>query len=231
MLNYVEKRPDGYWVTYDEPDNKARLWLSAQQRLESRSANCTGQACIEGSFETNEKEAWVPAWYTRGADRCRRDADWFFEIRNLEPWGNEDDLAMEHYLRQGFEKWGTVAGQTTANKLIIYKRTGNQQELPTQTSTEGLPGLSSRGLRNSLRSPTATPDLPLHLPVASIRRLPIRCRSTSATRSGWKATTSTTQQPLRPGDTIRLTLYWRAQQPIFENYKVFNQSFYAPTVP
>ena len=35
MLSYFDKRPAGYWVTYDEPDNKARFGFPAQQRLES----------------------------------------------------------------------------------------------------------------------------------------------------------------------------------------------------
>lgn len=31
---------------------------------------------------------------------------------------------------------------------------------------------------------------------------------------------------LRPGDMIHLTLYWQAQQPITQSYKVFNQSYF-----
>ena len=36
----------------------------------------------------------------------------------------------------------------------------------------------------------------------------------------------TYQPPLKPGDTFRLALYWRAQRPLAKSYKVFNQSFY-----
>ena len=32
--------------------------------------------------------------------------------------------------------------------------------------------------------------------------------------------------PLNPGDSFRLTLYWRAQTPIDQSYKVFTQSYY-----
>ena len=38
------------------------------------------------------------------------------------------------------------------------------------------------------------------------------------------------EPPLDPGETFQLTLYWRAQQPISESYKVFNQSYYGDAV-
>ncbi len=34
------------------------------------------------------------------------------------------------------------------------------------------------------------------------------------------------EEPLRQGDLIDLTLYWRAQKPLSESYKVSNQAFY-----
>ena len=34
------------------------------------------------------------------------------------------------------------------------------------------------------------------------------------------------EKPLRPGDNIHLTLYWRGQKPIDRSFKVFNQAFY-----
>ena len=34
------------------------------------------------------------------------------------------------------------------------------------------------------------------------------------------------QKPLQPGDVIHLKLYWQAQKPIDESYKVFNQSYF-----
>ena len=149
MLNYDEKRPDGYWVTYDEPDNKARFGFPLNNGWKVI-GELYRTGVLAGSFESNEKEAWVPAWYTRGTDRCRREADWFFEIRNLEPWGNEDSLAMEHYLRQGFEKWGTVQvnGQRQNDHLSAHRQ-------PIGTTYAGLygwaSGLSTGGVHGPLR--------------------------------------------------------------------------------
>jgi hypothetical protein len=141
-------------VAYDEPDNKARFGFPLNNGWKViGELYRTGE--LSGYFDSSEKEAWVPAWYTRGVDRCPRDASWFFEIRNLEPWADEDALAMEHYLRQGFEKWGRVQ-VNGRDKLIIYQRTGNQQDYPTQAPNDGLRTFAPRTmppLRRQRRCP------------------------------------------------------------------------------
>ena len=179
---------------------------------------------LGGYFDTSEKEAWVPAWYTRGVDRCPREADWFFEIRNLEPFSNEDELAMEHYLRQGFEKWGkvTVGG---LDKLIIYQRTGNHLEFPTQTPNEGLRTFAFEDFAAGFDA-NALASLPLTYPSVdpAIENVLGINFNNLITLEGYAIDYP---QPLRPGDTIRLTLYWRGQQPIAANYKVFNQMYAA----
>ena len=222
MLNYAEKRPAGYWVTYDEPDYKALFgfpnnngWKVVGELIRN------GE--IQGPFETNEEEAWLPSWYTRGYERCRRDAEWFFEIRNLEPFGNEDFLLMEHYLREGFEKWGRVE-IGGVKKMTIYRRTGAQLELPTQTSEEGLPIFRFEEYAASFDA-NALPTLPLTYPMVDPPVTnPMHVNlGNQIWLEGYGLEYPT---PLRQGDEIRLTLYWRAQQPIDGNYKVFNQIYF-----
>ena len=222
MLNYAAKKPAGYWVVYDEPDNKARFGFPLNNGWKVI-GELYRQGVLQGSFESNEKEAWVPAWYTRGADRCRRDAGWFFEIRNLEPWADEDELAMEHYLRQGFEKWGKVQ-VNGRDKLIIYKRTGNHQEYPTQAPNEGLPTWHYEEYAAAFDD-HARADLPLTYPsVDPPIANPMSVNLGNAiTLEGYAIDY---EEPLRPGDAIYLTLYWRAQKPIDKSYKVFNQSYF-----
>jgi hypothetical protein len=226
MLNYFVERPAGYWVTYDEPDNKARFGFPLNNGWKTV-GELYRQGVIEGYFDSNEKEAWVPAWYTRGIERCPRDADWYFEIRNLEPWSTEDELKMEHYLRQGFEKWGKVQVEGR-DKMIIYKRTGNHLEFPTQVANEGLPVFRFEETAAAFDA-TAAPNLPLTYPsVDPAIAHPLRVNfDDTIWLEGYDVDYP---QPLRPGDTIRLTLYWRGQQPILDNYKVFNQ-LYAPGGP
>jgi hypothetical protein len=136
-------------------------------------------------------------------------------------------MAMEHYLRQGFEKWGkvTVDGQ---DKLIIYQRTGNHLEFPTQTPNAGLRTFAFEDFAASFDA-NALADLPLTYPSvdpAIAHPLGINF-SDLITLEGYAIDYPT---PLQAGDTIRLTLYWRGQQPITANYKVFNQ-MYAPDGP
>ncbi|BAM01286.1 MULTISPECIES: glycosyltransferase family 39 protein [Caldilinea] len=222
LLNYFEKRPAGYWTPYEEPDNKARFGFPLNNGWKTI-GELYRTGVLTGSFETTEKEAWVPAWYTRGAERCRRDAQWFFQIRNLEPWSTQDELAMEHYLRQGFEKWGRVQ-VNGEDKLIIYKRTGVHQEYPSQAPNEGLPVFRAEEYIESFDR-HALADFPLTYPsVDPPIAYPLQVNlGNLITLEGYDIRY---EKPLRPGDNIYLTLYWRAQRPIDKSYKVFNQVFF-----
>ena len=207
---------------YDEPDNKARFGFPLANGWKTI-GELYRTGVISGSFESNEKEAWVPAWYTRGEDRCRRDAQWFFEIRNLEPWADEDALAMEHYLREGFEKWGRVQ-VNGRDKLIIYQRTGNHIEYPTQAPVDGLPTYRAEDFAAAFDA-NALADLPLTYPSVDppiANPLDVNLGDL-ITLEGYDIQY---EQPLRPGDNIYLTLYWRAQRPIDKSFKVFNQSYF-----
>ena len=69
---------------------------------------------------------------------------------------------MEHYLRQGFEKWGKVQVEG-ADKLIIYKRTGNHLDFPTQTPNDGLKTYTFEDFAGAFDA-SAGPGLPLTYP-------------------------------------------------------------------
>ncbi len=222
LQNWQTQRPAGYWVPYSEPDNKAIFGFPLSNGWKVvGTLYATGQ--ITGDYETNEKEAWVPAWYTRGQRRCQRTADWFFQIDNLEPFDEGDRLYMEHILRQGFEKWGKVT-INGADRMIIYQRTGVHHDFPTQLPTENLPvyPLADYGVHFDQLAqaafPLTYPEVnqpigdPLHINLGNQIWL-----------EGYDIDYP---KPLRPSDTIELTLYWRAQQVITQSYKVFNQSFY-----
>ncbi len=222
MLDYFEKRPAGYWVTYEEPDDKARFGFPLNNGWKVI-GELYRQGVLSGPFDSSEKEAWVPAWYTRGAERCTRDAEWFFEIRNLEPFSSKDRRNMEDYLRQGFVKQATVQ-VNGRNKLIIYERTGERRENPAQDPTDGLPVYDFAALTASYDA-NAAPDLPLTYPsVDPPIANPLHINFGDLIWLEGYAIDHPT--PLQPGDAIRLTLYWRAQRPMEENYKVFNQVYY-----
>jgi hypothetical protein len=136
LRTWPQHRPAGYWVPYAEPDDKALFGFPLANGWKVVGV-LYQQGVIQGDFETNEKEAWVPAWYTGGQERCGRTAEWYFEVDNLEPFNDGDRLAMEHFLRSGFEKWAKVE-INGADRMIIYKQTGARLDFPTQQSTTGL---------------------------------------------------------------------------------------------
>ncbi len=222
MLNYAELRPAGYLTTYTEPDDKARFGFPLNNAWKVV-GELYRDGTISGPFETSEKEAWVPAWYSRGEDRCRREAEWFFEIRNLEPFSNEDAMAMEHYLREGFEKVGRVQVGGT-DKLIIYERTGAKSDFPTQAPVDGLPIYAYEEYAAAFDA-NAAANLPLTYPsVDPAIANPLDINFGNLIRLEGYAIEHPT--PLRQGDEIKLTLYWRGQAPIPASYKVFNQVIY-----
>lgn len=222
LFNYDTMRPAGYWTPWDEPDDKARFGFPLDNGWKVV-GELYRTGVMAGPFDSSEKEAWVPAWYARGEERCRRDADWFFEIRNLEPWSNRDQRTMEAYLREGFEKWGRVQ-VGGVDKMIIYQRTGVKLDDPTATPVEGLPIFHQEGYAAAF-DVAAGPIFPLTYPAVDPKTMtPIGANFENLiTLEGYTLDAPT---PLRSGDTFRLTLYWRAQQPIDENYKVFNQVYF-----
>lgn len=222
LRTWHQNRPAGYWAPYEEPDDKALFGFPLANGWKVVGA-LYDQGVIHGSFETNEKEAWVPAWYTRGQLRCGRTADWYFQIHNLEPFNDGDRLKMEHFLRSGFEKWGKVE-INGADRMIIYHRTGARLDFPTQQPNDGLRTFPLDEYRLSFDL-LARPAMTLTYPAVA-RPIGNPLHANLGNQIWLEGYDIRHPKPLRAGDTIHLTLYWRAQEPIAANYKVFNQSYY-----
>ena len=222
LQNWQTQRPAGYWVPYSEPDNKAIFGFPLANGWKVV-GTLYAEGQIAGDYETNEKEAWVPAWYTRGERRCQRTAQWFFQIDNLEPFDEGDRLYMEHILRQGFEKWGKVT-INGADRMIIYKRTGVHHDFPTQLPTETLPVYALPDYEPRFDQ-LAQPHFPLTYPEVN-QPIGNPLHINLGNQIWLEGYDIDYPKPLRPNDVIQLTLYWRAQQVITQSYKVFNQSFY-----
>ena len=222
LFNYDTQRPAGYWTVYDEPDDKAIFGFPLDNGWKVV-GELYRTGVISGPFDSSEKEAWVPAWYGRGVERCSRDAQWFFEIRNLEPWSNRDQRNMEGYLRAGFEKWGIVE-VGGVDKMTIYQRTGVKRDNPAADSVANLPVFRLEDFARAFDA-NAGPLIPLTYPAVDPKTMtPIGANfDNKIVLEGYNIEAPET---LRPGDRFRLTLYWRAQQPIEESYKVFNQVYF-----
>ena len=214
--------PAGYLNFYDEPDNKAIFGFPLANGWKVV-GDLYEEGIISGDYETNEKEAWVPAWYTRGQFRCGRSADWYFEIDNLEPWDSGDQAQMEHFLRHGFAKWGVVEINAT-DRMVIYQRTGAQSDMPTQEPADGLPRYKLDEFINTFDR-NSQPFFPLTYPTVN-NDIAYPLHINFGDRIWLEGYDLAYDAPLEPGDTMRLTLYWRAQEPIWDSWKVFNQVYF-----
>ncbi|MFN2200146.1 MAG: ArnT family glycosyltransferase [Caldilineaceae bacterium] len=217
LRTWQQNRPPGYWSAYDTLDNRALFgfplangWKVAGELYE--------EGEIEGSYATNEVEFWTPAWYTRGRYRCEDNAGWFFQISNPQPDPEGYARSIETYVSKDFAPWGqvTIAGDP---RMIIHRR-GHD---PVDVQTYPLESFEAAF------DAAATADLPLSYPVVepAITNALHANFSDAIWLEGYDLHYDT---PIQPGDELSLTLYWRAQRPIEESYKVFNQSYYGDGV-
>lgn len=215
LRTWDENRPAGYWTPYEQPDKQALFGFPSRNGWKVIGA-LYAQGEIAGRYETNELEAWGPAWYTRGQSHCKWEADWYFQTEgNLEPFYDFQRVAMEDFLSKGFEPWGVVQ-VNGERKMTIHQRT---ETPPSEVRTFELAEYEERF------DALASADLPLTYPV--INPVIAHPRHDNLADLFWlEGYTIEHPQPLQPGDVITLSLFWRGQQATDETHKVFIQSFY-----
>jgi 4-amino-4-deoxy-L-arabinose transferase-like glycosyltransferase len=217
LRTWQQNRPAGYPTIYEVLDNRALFGFPLANGWKA-AGMLYRQGTLDGSYSTNEVEFWTPFWYTRGEMRCEDEAAWFFEISNPQPDPAGYKRAIDNYVSKDFRPWGVVE-INGAPRRVIHQR--GQGELPMQTFKlqDYAPAFDAQ----------ATPELPLGYPVVEPPIAhPLHVNLGDLIWLEGYALEYTA--PLRPGDAMRLTLYWRAQQPIDASYKVFNQSYYGDGV-
>jgi hypothetical protein len=174
---------------------------------------------LQGDFETNQRDDLIPDWYTRGQHRCATTATWYFAVDNLETWSQGGSDVEAQVLDQGFAPWGVVTIQGEP-RLRLYRRPAAEASTGQQFPLEAYaPRFDAE----------ASPDLPLGYPVVEEPiEQPVQANfDNQILLEGY---TLTHDGSLQPGDTFRLTLYWRALRTVAESYKVFVQSYYSDGV-
>ena len=169
------------------------------------------QGLIVGDYDTNKEQSWLSAWYTRGQSRCRRTAQWYFEMQTLSPATKEEQRLKEEYLQRGFQLWGLVEVNGMP-KLKIYHAMADSSAPRVFKLEEWAPAFERlTPTRIPLEYPTVIPRIghPLHVNLDN--------------RVWLEGYDLEYHAPLRPGDTFRLRLYWRAARPLSQPYTVFNQ--------
>jgi len=175
---------------------------------------------ISGDYETNQRYMWIPDWYTRGQYRCGSTAEWYFAVNSLEPWMEDQTQIAARLVEQGFSPWGVVTVNGD-DRMTIYRNAqgGPADEVRRFALEDFAPAFDA----------AATSSLPLAYPVIQERpqhRLDV-IFGDEIKLEGYDLIPA---GPLRPNQSFRLKLYWRAVAPSTGSHKVSVQSYYGDGV-
>jgi hypothetical protein len=178
------------------------------------------QGIISGDYETNQRYNWVPDWYTRGQHRCGSTAEWYFAVNSLEPWMEDQAQIAGRLAEQGFAPWGvvTIAGDA---RMTIYRAGG-------ETPPEAVRRLAVEEFAPYFDA-AATASLPLAYP-AVLENPQHKLDVMFGDEIRLEGYDLLPDGPLRPGQSFRLKLYWRAIAPSTGSHKVSVQSYYGDGV-
>lgn len=160
---------------------------------------------LTGTYNSNEEFA-ITNWYTRGAERtyCSR-PDWYFIAKNV-----QDSVEIPRSeIKDHYHLWGKVlVGSET--KLQIYHSN------PLTDSVKMFQvKVYSAGFDNQTTPHNAIPTPPKdYIPAGHTLGNMIRLL-------GYRLNT----QEAHPGESIKVTLYWKALKPMKANYQVFNHLY------
>jgi hypothetical protein len=221
LRTWEEHRLAGYWTPFGRPTTDGLYGFPLANGWKVAGA-LYAQGILKGDYDTNQRDDLIPGWYTRQQRRCGATASWYFAVDTLEFWSTYRQPGDNALRELGYERWGMVE-VNGAPRMAIYRqgKTGNNIESNVQTFR--LDDFETR-----FDALTAIP-LPLEFPVVEpeiVHPLHINLDN-QIWLEGYQLHV---QEPLRPGDTFDLVLYWRAQRAGLPSYKVFNQSFYGEGV-
>lgn len=213
LRTWEDNRPGGFWTVYDEPDDKALFGFPLQMGWKVV-GELYRTGALAGAYDSNEQEAWVPAWYTRGAKRCATNARYFFLIDNLEPEGVLERLQLEGWLAKEWHPYGTVIINGDP-RMQIFERNGVEGAVTTPqrfdaAAFERVFDAHNAGWAFPLNDPVIVPEIPN--PVDYVVGNGMHLVGYTLDRTAG-----------RPGEEIELTLFWRAEQWQLEPYTVFIQ--------
>ncbi len=215
LRTWTTNRPVGYWTPPNfDATQIDRVYGFPLANGWKAIGILYAQGKIQGDYETNQRDDLIPDWYVRGRHRCASTANWYFAIDNLEPWLKSSEQIRDGLLQDGYKKWGSVKVKG-ASKLVIYQRTNEKIKQQTLRLEDYAAAFDA----------SALPNIPLAYPVIEDKiGHPLHI---NFDQKIWlEGYDISAPAPLKPGDTFRLTLYWRAQRPLDQSYKVFNQAFY-----
>lgn len=206
---WSEQRPPGYWMPFDMPPEVAIFGFPHNSGWKVIGVQYADGE-MEGNFLTNEKPEVVD-WYTRGAGACPRGNRYYIVASRTEPQADAvarelgANVANEFSLRQIVE----VQGQP---RLHLFDQPGEHE-----VKRLDLAAFAHRFDRE-LTDPIFAARRGRVIEPAIQHWLGYRLGD-EIELLGFDLDATT----VAPGDTLNLTLYWRALRPMQNAYTVFNQ--------
>ena len=206
---WPEQRPPGYWMPFAMPPEVAIFGFPHNSGWKVIGVQYA-DGVLAGNFLTNEKPEVVD-WYTRGAGACPRGNRYYIVASRTEPQANAAaqelvaNVANEFSLRQ-------IVMVQEQSKLHLFDQPGMYE-----VENLDLAAFASRFDRD-LTDPAFVARRGRVVDPVIQHRLDYRLGDEIELLGYDLDATS-----VAPGDTLNLTLYWRALRPMQNAYTVFNQ--------
>ena len=211
LLNWESERPRFYPApaTVQEVDSLYGFALNNGWKVPG-ALYAAGE--LAGDYESNNWNDFISAWYTRGQERCASTATWWFAAESLEPWAEPPAALEDRVEAEGFTR---RAGVTVQGRPALAVFSAGDLPLPDSLDLEDYAAAFDA---------LATPDLPLAFPALEPQP-PSRLDADFGGKLLLEGAELEAAASLRPGDALRLTLYWRALDRTGADYTVTNQAY------
>ncbi|MGM0399885.1 MAG: glycosyltransferase family 39 protein [Chloroflexota bacterium] len=203
---YPEHRIPFFWTPYGEEMPQHGLFGFPYRAGWKAVGQLYASGALEGDYGTNE-ETHITRWYTRGEYACQVQPHYYFVAENV-----QDEQAVPMYdIQSDYTHFGTVwVGDT--RKMRLYEK--GEARLPYRDYQAAE---AETYFDRELTDPHYPTGLPPQDPTSHIQQPMDRKLGQNVEFLGYDIK----KTRICPGDTIVLTLYWRALGKMTESYTVF----------
>lgn len=213
VLNWTTAKPRFYWTPAASDTIDAKYGFPLNNGWKTPAA-LYADGTMSGDYDVLLWADYISWWYLRDQWRCYSTSDWYFTVRGLEPWAEPPEDVYGRVEEQGFRQWGDVDVMGHPG-MRLFAREGIETEQPATMNPDAY---------ESAFDAAADPYLRLSFPAVE-PPAPNRLDANFGNKLTLEGYDLEYEEPLRPGDTLALTLYWRGQVRIGESYKVSNQMY------
>ncbi len=213
VMNWETRKPALYWTPAAAATIDGKYGFPLQNGWKTVGA-LYADGTLRGDYDALLWADSVSDWYLRGRNRCLSTSDWYLTVRTLDPWAERPEDVYGRIESMGFSTWADVpVNQRAAMRIFARDRV-----------TAALPAQLDPAAFSAAFDAAADPWLPLHYPTLE-EAAPNALEANFGDRITLEGYALEYDAPLRAGDALTLTLYWRARSAMEVGYKVSNQIY------